>query len=712
MRQQVDRLRNLAVSMLDLSRVEAGSYRDAAGGRRPGDGRPAPCWTSSRSQAQAKERRRCRRRRATASPPGATSSGWRRCCARWSTTPSSSRPAGSTVTPSARMPRTVRGRGRQRRRPRHLRSPSCPHVFERFHRGSEERGTHVRRRPRPLDRPRAHRDDGRAHHAPSPAGGGARFTVSLPRTARRRAAATAASLKAAARAQASTPAPAHEPGGDGGSGLGRRVRFIRLNRRPPVTQHVPSALNTQTASSTADSWRRALGAVAWHGADRERKGRRWQDQRVPAGAGRRRGAARRSSSWSWCWCSTSGRPRETVITDPVPAARHLRAGQPGPHAGADLQEPVAPAWSMVQSDFGERRHRRLRPAAGRPGARHRLRRVDKDGYILTNAHVVQDQGQTASSVTVVFNKGGSKTQQVKGQIGRHRRGRATWPSSRSTRARSAPATRCRSATRPRSRSARTWSPSATRSATTSPSPRASSRPPDAACRRRAAQTIPNGIQTDAAINPGNSGGPLIDSHRPRHRHQRADRLVSPAATRVSASPCRSTPPSARWSSSRRTARSSTPGWASAAADAHQRRSPGARHDRRRAERSSSQVSPEQPGRQGRHQGRHQDRSTVQGRAFTVGGDVIVEGRRHRTSPRPTTSSPILGTKKPGDTVTVTVDPRRADAGHPGHAGARARPTSRRRDRQASGAAGAGRVGRPRSGSASPAPERRRARSAH
>ena len=42
--------------------------------------------------------------------------------------------------------------------------------------------------------------------------------------------------------------------------------------------------------------------------------------------------------------------------------------------------------------------------------------VDKEGYILTNAHVVDESGQRASSVTVVFNKGGSETQRVPGQL--------------------------------------------------------------------------------------------------------------------------------------------------------------------------------------------------------------------------------------------------------------------------------------------------------
>jgi len=42
--------------------------------------------------------------------------------------------------------------------------------------------------------------------------------------------------------------------------------------------------------------------------------------------------------------------------------------------------------------------------------------VDKEGYILTNAHVVQENGQRANSVTIAFNKGGSEYQRVKGSI--------------------------------------------------------------------------------------------------------------------------------------------------------------------------------------------------------------------------------------------------------------------------------------------------------
>ena len=42
--------------------------------------------------------------------------------------------------------------------------------------------------------------------------------------------------------------------------------------------------------------------------------------------------------------------------------------------------------------------------------------VSKSGYILTNAHVVSQNGQTVKTVTVVFKRGGTSTQRVTGTV--------------------------------------------------------------------------------------------------------------------------------------------------------------------------------------------------------------------------------------------------------------------------------------------------------
>ena len=72
--------------------------------------------------------------------------------------------------------------------------------------------------------------------------------------------------------------------------------------------------------------------------------------------------------------------------------------------------------------------------------------------------------------------------------------------------------------------------------------------------------IPDVIQTDASINPGNSGGPAARRRRPRDRHQLPDRHGrDPAAARsASASPCRSTRPRSCFRTCARAARSSAP----------------------------------------------------------------------------------------------------------------------------------------------------------
>ena len=135
--------------------------------------------------------------------------------------------------------------------------------------------------------------------------------------------------------------------------------------------------------------------------------------------------------------------------------------------------------------------------------------VDQQGYILTNAHVVQDQGQNASDVTVLFNKGGGKTQQVKGSIvgidtggdvavikvdptGVDLKPLALGDSSQVVVGEPVVAI---------------GNPLGYDFSITSGIVSAVGR----SLQAPNGQTIPNGIQTDAAINPGNSGGPLIDA---------------------------------------------------------------------------------------------------------------------------------------------------------------------------------------------------------
>ena len=135
--------------------------------------------------------------------------------------------------------------------------------------------------------------------------------------------------------------------------------------------------------------------------------------------------------------------------------------------------------------------------------------VDNNGYILTNAHVVQDNGQKASSVTIVFNKGGGKTQQVKGEIVGIDTGSDVavikvdpngvdlkpLPLGNSGQVQVG------------EQVVAIGNPLGYDFSITSGIVSAVGR----SLQAPNGQTIPNGIQTDAAINPGNSGGPLIDS---------------------------------------------------------------------------------------------------------------------------------------------------------------------------------------------------------
>jgi S1-C subfamily serine protease len=136
--------------------------------------------------------------------------------------------------------------------------------------------------------------------------------------------------------------------------------------------------------------------------------------------------------------------------------------------------------------------------------------VDNEGYILTNAHVVNENGQQASSVTVVFNKGGSETQRVKGELIGVDVGSDVavikvdpsavilnpLPLGDSSKVTVGEAVVAIGNPLGYDFSITSGIVSATGRSLQAPN----------------GQTIPNGIQTDAAINQGNSGGPLIDGN--------------------------------------------------------------------------------------------------------------------------------------------------------------------------------------------------------
>jgi S1-C subfamily serine protease len=163
---------------------------------------------------------------------------------------------------------------------------------------------------------------------------------------------------------------------------------------------------------------------------------------------------------------------------------------------------------MVQSDFANTGSN----VFGQPQSGQALGTgfvVDNNGYILTNAHVVQENGQKATSVSIVFNTGGGKTQQVKGEIVGIDVGSDVavikvdpngvnlkpLPLGNSDQVQVG------------EQVVAIGNPLGYDFSITSGIVSAVGR----SLQAPNGQTIPNGIQTDAAINPGNSGGPLIDS---------------------------------------------------------------------------------------------------------------------------------------------------------------------------------------------------------
>ncbi len=202
-----------------------------------------------------------------------------------------------------------------------------------------------------------------------------------------------------------------------------------------------------------------------------------------------------------------GETKETVVQTQSQAPASYTPGAQG-LSPEQIYQSLSGGVVMVQSNFGNAGTNIF----GQPQSGQALGTgfvVDQNGYILTNAHVVQDQGQKASSVTVVFNKGAGKTQQVKGQI-------VGIDSGSDVAVIKVDPAGVNLQPLPLGDSAKVQvgenvvaigNPLGYDFSITSGIVSAIGR----SLQAPNGMTIPNGIQTDAAINPGNSGGPLIDS---------------------------------------------------------------------------------------------------------------------------------------------------------------------------------------------------------
>ena len=275
--------------------------------------------------------------------------------------------------------------------------------------------------------------------------------------------------------------------------------------------------------------------------------------------------------------------------------------------------------------------------------------VDQQGYILTNAHVVDENGQRASRVTVVFNKGGSETQRVPGQlVGVDVGSDVAVIKVEPAKADLKPL--------PIGDSDQVvvgepvvaiGNPLGYDFSITAGIVSATGRSLEAPN----GQTIPNGIQTDAAINQGNSGGPLIDD---------AGRVIGINEQIASsgggndglgfAVPINT---AMRSLEQIKTSGKVTYAWMGVSLQTLTSDIAGMFDMDSQGGALVEAVSPDSPAAKAGLRGGDQS-VTVQGQPFTIGGDVIikVDSTEIRTADD---LIAYLGTKKPGDTVKVTVE---------------------------------------------------------
>jgi S1-C subfamily serine protease len=275
--------------------------------------------------------------------------------------------------------------------------------------------------------------------------------------------------------------------------------------------------------------------------------------------------------------------------------------------------------------------------------------VDKDGYILTNAHVVDESGQRATSVTVVFNKGGSETQRVPGQlvgvdvgsdvavikVDPSKVDLKPLPTGNSDEVQvGAPVVAI-------------GNPLGYDFSITSGIVSATGRSLEAPN----GQTIPNGIQTDAAINQGNSGGPLIDASGKVIGIN--EQIASSGGGNDGLGFAVPINTAMRSLEQIKANGKVTYAWMGVGLQTLTSDVASTFNMQTQGGALVEQVSPGSPAAKAGIKGGDQT-VDVQGQQFTIGGDVIVKADNTEIKSADDLIA-FLGTKKPGDTITVTVE---------------------------------------------------------
>ena len=275
--------------------------------------------------------------------------------------------------------------------------------------------------------------------------------------------------------------------------------------------------------------------------------------------------------------------------------------------------------------------------------------VDKDGYILTNAHVVDESGQRASSVTVVFNKGGSETQRVPGQligvdVGSDVAVIKVDPSKVDLNPLPLGDSDTVQVGEP---VVAIGNPLGYDFSITSGIVSATGRSLEAPN----GQTIPNGIQTDAAINQGNSGGPLIDGSGKVIGIN--EQIASSGGGNDGLGFAVPINTAIRSLEQLKANGKVTYAWMGVGLNTLTSDVASTFNMKTQGGALVQQVSPDSPAAKAGIKGGDQT-VDVQGQPFTIGGDVIIKAD-NTTIKTADDLIAFLGTKKPGDTITVTVE---------------------------------------------------------